>query len=31
MHRHKWVVVETIGKVTTWKCSVCGKGKVTVK
>ncbi|GAA4189734.1 hypothetical protein GCM10022252_26930 [Streptosporangium oxazolinicum] len=31
MHlRHKWEIIETIGRVVTQRCSVCGKTRVRV-
>lgn len=31
MHlRHKWITVETIGKVVTQRCSVCGTTRTRV-
>ncbi|MER5646729.1 hypothetical protein [Streptosporangium sp. NPDC002524] len=31
MHlRHKWEIVETIGRVVTQRCSVCGRTRVRV-
>ncbi|GAA3415271.1 hypothetical protein [Streptosporangium vulgare] len=31
MHlRHKWEIIETIGRVVTQRCSVCGRTRVRV-
>ncbi|MGJ6963062.1 hypothetical protein ACSDR0_14235 [Streptosporangium sp. G11] len=31
MHlRHKWEIIETIGRVVTQRCSICGKTRVRV-
>lgn len=30
IHKHKWIEIERIGKVVTYRCAICGAAKTRV-